>query len=204
MPNSKRRKNTRLTAHQSLASQPLDFTCLPRKLTIFGAEHAFTAPTLRVDTPPTGPAARLFVRRSGSTTTYSWGDDLSMADRYAVIVPSNRTELAGSKLPNGWGLFDVHGNVNEWCHDWYGPYDSAATKNDVLGIVLRDLFRRQLGFDSAATVSDPLGPSQGDRRLLRGGSFSYRTSNVRSAYRSDYLPTNRYCTNGFRPSRTYP
>ncbi len=127
-----------------------------------------------------------------------------MADRYAVIVPSNRTELAGSKLPNGWGLFDVHGNVNEWCHDWYGPYDSAATKNDVLGIVLRDLFRRQLGFDSAATVSDPLGPSQGDRRLLRGGSFDYRTSVVRSANRGYNHPTNRYSTNGFRPSRTYP
>ncbi len=67
--------------------------------------------------------------RAGSTTTFSWGDDESMADRYAVSS-SSYTELAGSKLPNGWRLFDVHGNVWEWCHDWHGAHGSAATVSD--------------------------------------------------------------------------
>jgi formylglycine-generating enzyme required for sulfatase activity len=67
--------------------------------------------------------------RAGSTTTCSWGDDESLLARYAVCN-SKRAELAGSKLPNGWGLFDVYGNVDEWCHDWHGPYGSAATPRD--------------------------------------------------------------------------
>ncbi|MCP4785812.1 MAG: SUMF1/EgtB/PvdO family nonheme iron enzyme [Fuerstiella sp.] len=92
---------------------------------------------------------------------------------------SSCTELAGSKLPNGWGLFDVHGNVWEWCHDLHGP------------------------FDSAATVSDPLGPRPSPSRLLRGGSFFYPTSNVHSGYRDYAKPAYGNYNGGFRPARTY-
>ena len=117
--------------------------------------------------------------RAGTATTFSHGDDESLLDRYAVFR-SSRTELPGSKLPNGWGLFDVHGNVFEWCRDWYGS------------------------FGSEATISDPLGPDQGTRRVLRGGSFYFGARNARSAYRVYYNPVNRNLDLGFRVARTYP
>ena len=107
------------------------------------------------------------------------GDDESLLDRYAVFR-SSRTELPGSKLPNGWGLFDVHGNVREWCHDRYGP------------------------FGSEAALSDPLGPSQGTRRVLRGGSFYLYAQYARSANRPNITPAYRSYYNGFRAARTYP
>ncbi|MEO2017004.1 MAG: SUMF1/EgtB/PvdO family nonheme iron enzyme [Fuerstiella sp.] len=71
--------------------------------------------------------------RAGSTTTFSYGDEESLLDRYAVIN-SSRTELVGSKLvgsklPNGWGLFDVHGSVYKWCHDlWPVPQRSDCQR----------------------------------------------------------------------------
>jgi formylglycine-generating enzyme required for sulfatase activity len=117
--------------------------------------------------------------RAGSTTTFSHGDDESLLASYAV-VQSSRTELPGSKLPNGWGLFDVHGNVSEWCHDRYGP------------------------FGSEAALSDPLGPAQGTTRVLRGGSFFHLAPNARSAHRNNNNPVNRNYPYGFRVARTYP
>ena len=117
--------------------------------------------------------------RAGTVTTFSHGDDESLLDRYAV-VRSSRTELAGSKLPNGWGLFDVHGNVHEWCHDWYGPYGSEAA------------------------LSDPLGPAQETGRVLRGGSFVTYALTVHSAFRLYNYPGDRYFGVGFRVARTYP
>ena len=84
----------------------------------------------------------------------------------------------GQKKPNAWGLYDMHGNVREWCQDWYGDYPSGA-------------------------VTDPTGAASGSRRVLRGGSFLYPTSLVRSATRSLSQPANRTNYVGFRPARTY-
>ena len=123
--------------------------------------------------------------RAGTTTMFSHGDDESWLDRYAV-VRAKQTELPGSKLPNAWGLFDVHGNVSEWCHDAIG------------------------GYGSEAAVTDPLRPDRGGPfHVLRGGSFYHTAERSRSANRnidssfvgrSDY----RYAYNGFRVARTYP
>ena len=99
---------------------------------------------------------------------------------HAVFDRASRTEVAGSKLPNAWGLFDAHGNVNEWCHDWFGP------------------------FGSEAALRNPLGPAQGNGRVLRGGSFFDRAQNARSAYRVPTNPADRYGNDGFRVARTYP
>jgi formylglycine-generating enzyme required for sulfatase activity len=117
--------------------------------------------------------------RAGTVTAFSHGNDESLLDRYAVYR-SSRTEISGSKLPNGWGLFDVHGNVSEWCHDLYGP------------------------FGSEAALSDPLGPTEGADRVLRGGSFYNAAHGVRSAYRDSYTPGYRNVVVGFRVARTYP
>jgi formylglycine-generating enzyme required for sulfatase activity len=123
--------------------------------------------------------------RAGTTTAYSFGDDESKLGQYAWYnknawdIDQKYAHRVGQKLPNRWGLYDMHGNVFEWCQDWYGPYGSQKV------------------------VSDPAGPAEGGRRVLRGGSFYYHSSYVRSAFRSLNRPDNRNYLSGFRAARTY-
>ena len=71
--------------------------------------------------------------RAGTVTQYySFGNDELAANRYAVYG-TTRTKICGSKLPNGWGFFDLHGNVMEWCQNWHGPYGSALHVSDPTG-----------------------------------------------------------------------
>ncbi|MCH7989145.1 MAG: formylglycine-generating enzyme family protein [Planctomycetes bacterium] len=124
--------------------------------------------------------------RAGTTTVYSFGDDASKLRQYAWYdenawdVGEEYAHRVGQKLPNPWGLFDMHGNVWELCQDGYASYGSEKV------------------------VSDPMGPAQGDEyRVLRGGSFDLYALLVRSAYRLNLTPVLRNGSYGFRVARTY-
>ena len=118
--------------------------------------------------------------RVGSLARFSFGDDERLLEKHAWYGGrgGKHTNPVGQKQPNAWGLFDMHGNVGEWCHDWFGPY-------------------------VAAPAVDPLGSNGSDNRLLRGGSFVNFSSHVRSATRNFNRPTLRYGNYGFRIIRAF-
>jgi formylglycine-generating enzyme required for sulfatase activity len=96
----------------------------------------------------------------------------------------NTTHPVANLKPNDFGLFDMQGNVYEWCYDAYASYPALSG---------------EAAFDApSATEIDKIG-----RRVLRGGSFYFRPSFIRSASRLVYLPVDRSDDVGFRPARTY-
>jgi formylglycine-generating enzyme required for sulfatase activity len=114
--------------------------------------------------------------RAGTTTKYSFGDDQFQLSKYAWNRGNSdsKTHPIGTREKNACGLYDMHGNVWEWCQDWYGSYGSGS-------------------------VTDPSGPQTGQSRVLRGGSWGCDPVNCRSANRSnDCPPGDRYGDFGFR------
>ncbi len=115
--------------------------------------------------------------RAGSSTRYPWGSGsaLSEIERYGWF--NSRAEAmphpVGRKLPNDWGLFDMHGNVWEWCLDGPRDYEPIATE-------------------------DPKGSTDGDYRVIRGGSWFNEPEALRSANRHRHPPDSRQTNNGFR------
>ena len=129
--------------------------------------------------------------RAGTTTPFSFGDNINPAQvNYDGDAPYNGTPVGldrgtttnvGSFPANAWGLYDMHGNVWEWCADWYGP--------GFLG-------------DLVSVTTDPTGPgSSTGFRVARGGSWSYGARLARSAYRGNIPPSVRDAHTGFRLAR---
>jgi formylglycine-generating enzyme required for sulfatase activity len=124
--------------------------------------------------------------RAGTTTPFAFGTTITLAQVYYAGrfyydgtkrgVYHQDTEVVKSLPPNPWGLYEMHGNVWEWCSDWYGEYPSDS-------------------------VSDPVGPGTGSSRVLRGGSRIEISHDCRSAYRKKVDPN--FCNDyiGFRFSR---
>ena len=113
--------------------------------------------------------------RAGSSAVYCYGNEGPLWDFAWYNGSSRRRHHAvGGKRPNAWGLYDMHGNVWEWCQDWYaGRYPRG----------------KQL---------DPLGPQTGKCRVTRGGSWLNAPQNCRSAVRSWIAPSDYTDTTGFR------
>ena len=111
--------------------------------------------------------------RAGTYTAYSFGDRITKND---ANYDDSSIRTVGIYKPNAFGLYDMHGNVWEWCEDWYGAY-------------------------SAGAVTDPRRLAPAKSRVLRGGSFLNDGSAARSSYRGDTAPTNRSDFVGFRLAR---
>ncbi len=115
--------------------------------------------------------------RAGSKTPWSWGERPQDAEESAWYhsIANGHAHPVGLKKPNAWGLFDIHGNVSEWCTDWMAD----------------DYYR-------ASPVDDPRGPASGTMRVFRGGRWNWPPVFQRSAFRSGYRPNYRDAVTGFR------
>ncbi len=119
--------------------------------------------------------------RAETKTTWSFGDDeaslgdYAWHDKNAYDIDVRGAHQVGLKKPNAFGLYDMHGNVYEWCHDYFEE----------------DYYKQ-------SPAKDPTGPTSGSFRVFRGGSWDFYTRNARSAFRFGRVADFRFFNFGFR------
>lgn len=116
--------------------------------------------------------------RAGTQTRYYWGSDSTdwqVHDyAWAFSLAEGRSHPVGQKKPNAWGLYDMSGNMWEWCQDWRSnAYDPVDTLN-------------------------PTGATTGEKRVYRGGSWFNKPSTLRTANRNGHEPDLRFTNSGLR------
>ncbi|HNX05637.1 MAG TPA: SUMF1/EgtB/PvdO family nonheme iron enzyme, partial [Opitutales bacterium] len=136
-------------------------TEIARNARVLPAGYEFSLPT---------EAQWEYACRAGSTGAFE-GDAGGIA--WSAANSGRKTHSVAQKSANAFGLFDMHGNVAEWCLDWYGPYPQTD-------------------------AADPVGPASGQFRVARGGSWQQGSSKCRSASRNSFVPTDRWNYLGFR------
>ncbi|HEY5311696.1 MAG TPA: SUMF1/EgtB/PvdO family nonheme iron enzyme, partial [Pirellulales bacterium] len=122
--------------------------------------------------------------RAGTSSEFWFGDDWGKLDEFAWIppnTPDRRPHAVGRKPANPFGLFDMHGNVDEWCQDWYDP-----------------------AYYARSPLADPPGPDSGTQRVMRSNRYFEGGASVRSANRFQREPIQMHFASGFRVVRELP
>lgn len=122
--------------------------------------------------------------RAGSITPWYFGDQVLEVMQYAWYFDNSQNEShpVGEKKPNAWGLYDMHGNLLEWCYDWYGEFY----------------------YQQCIDIEDPIGPDNGSSHVLRGGAWQFGAEATRSPYRNNNSPESSSSVVGFRIMRNAP